>query len=147
MIIKDIHVEQSMQLEFSHFGTESVFFEIKFNTPIGNIYVDPKKHFSSTYIGDLKNISQHILDGLMNNLPVIKTGCMEPLFNISIYRFPEEKDVFTFRIELDLKKILNNEPNDSGPCLSLIVNRSSLEELAVFFNKIYQDYQLSKKTM
>ena len=135
-------MEQSIELEYSHFGTESVFFKITFNTPMGSNYVDPQEHFSSTYIGDLKNMSEHILDGISNDSSVIKTGCMEPLFNISIYRFSEETDLYILQVELDTRKILLNMPGDSGPSLSITVHRSSLMDIAKYFIKIVEEYEL-----
>ncbi|MEW6695991.1 MAG: hypothetical protein ACOY35_12645 [Bacillota bacterium] len=140
MLIKDLHVEQSLEIILSHFKNESVYFTIKFNTPIGNIEVNPEKHFSFVFIDDIKYIKEDIKEGLNKDLPVIKVGCMESLFDISIHKNPEEENSFTFRIGIDLRKVLYNKPNFDGPCLTITVNRKSIEELVKYFEEIIKKY-------
>ena len=146
LTIRDLQIEQSfIELKLSHFKIESVFFSIKLNTPIGIIVVDPLKHHSQAYIGDLDCINSEIIAGLKNNSKIIECACDEPLFNIDIFYHKEEKDLYSLRMSLDLKKILSNQPSFEGPCLQIEVRRNSIEELANFFEEIVIKYEAYEK--
>lgn len=140
MNIKDLNLDQSIDIDFSHFRDESVYFSIKFNSPIGAIVVDPKIHYSFAYIGDMDNIVDIISNGLRNNLRVIRAGCMEPLFTIEIIRSEIDDDIYEFIFMLDLGKVLNNKPSHNGPCISLTVQRGFVEQFIRFLKNIARQY-------
>lgn len=153
--IVDKYVQQTglkIEISLSHFHSEAIYFNIRFDTPVGTIIIDPEKHFSYCMNLDLDNIASTIREGLKNNLQKIVTGCMEPLFDIEILRYSidtpsseighlnVEYAEFLFTLTVDIAKIFSGTTTNSNVCVTMIVDRATIEEFVSFFVKIRNRY-------
>jgi hypothetical protein len=161
--IVDKYMQQTglkIEITFSHFQTELIYFYIRYDTPAGAIIIDPDKHFSYCMNLDLDNMASTIRDGLKNSLQKIMAGCMEPLFDIEILR--QSNDIttseighlnveyveFLFTLTIDMAKIFSGTTTNSNISITMIVDRACLEEFVSFLVEIsnrYAKYRESNK--
>ncbi len=164
IVDKDIQ-ETGLKIEvtFSHFVEEAVYFIISFETPAGTILVDPKLHYSYGVIHDMdyfidsisawiewlkKDSKIFYIDGYEQYLKYqsekVSVGSYEQLFSIEMIKSHSDKERLFFTMSVYAAKILSGTSRNGCFSAAFIVDREALEDLVEFFKGIKRLYELYK---